>query len=167
MNALHRFERIIESLKPENDYYCLNLDFDAYCSPSSCCLQRLTRGGRYCKALAAVDAAYADRACWAKKSILNVCRRSVLPRLPSIPSSDSYFRYSLQRPFLQRSHHQTVRARVQLCRISVVDDVCLQVRGEGVEHTTVQIGRGCCLRRLKTCCNHVVLGALHICIIVN
>ena len=94
MNALHRFERIIESLKPENDYYCLNLDFDAYCSPSSCCLQRLTRGGRYCKALAAVDAAYADRACWAKKSILNVCRRSVLPRLPSIPSSDSYCRYS-------------------------------------------------------------------------
>lgn len=51
------FERILESVKPENDYYCLNLDFEAYC-----------------KALAAVDAAYADRACWAKKSILNVAR---------------------------------------------------------------------------------------------
>jgi glucan phosphorylase len=80
VNALRRFERILESLKPENDYYCLNLDFDAYCHPSSCCSQRLTRGNRrYCKALAAVDTAYADSACWAKKSILNVARRCVLP----------------------------------------------------------------------------------------
>jgi hypothetical protein len=28
------FERILESLKPENDYYCLNLDFEAYVTVS-------------------------------------------------------------------------------------------------------------------------------------
>jgi hypothetical protein len=118
VNALRRFERILESLKPENDYYCLNLDFDAYLLPPFAvplATFNAREFRRYCKALAAVDAAYADSACWAKKSILNVARRCVLPhpRLLSLPSPDSYFSLFVRSGHFSSDH--TIRQCVHAC----------------------------------------------------